>query len=102
MSYTKWELKYLLVAPFTILLILWFAVGMKFRDNRIAVVLIGYPFWLYDLIYNFTVASFLWGFPEKGDWLVTDRLKKAVKTKDNLYGYHRFIQVANENDEGHV
>lgn len=97
MDYTKFELKYLLVAPFTLLLMAWFAVGMKFRHNRLLVILIGYPFWVYDLVYNWTVGWFLFGKPEKP--LVTDRLKRMQGTH---HGIQRFIDVANEIDPGHV
>ena len=102
MEHTNWESKYLLVAPFTLLLMSWFRFGMKFKENKLLVVLIGYPFWVYDLVFNFTFASFLWGFPEKGDWLVTDRLKRESKKPEMQHGISRFIRVVNEIDPGHV
>ena len=96
---TRYELKYLFCAPFTLALLLQF-IALAWLDKRL-------PKWAFspliaifvvqDVAYNATVGWLLFGPPPR-EWFLTTRLKKQGVDMTTS----RFIVTLNEIDPGHV
>lgn len=95
----KYEIRYLLVAPLSLFLLLQFIL-LAWLDKRL-------PRWAFsplivvfvaqDVAYNLSIATWLfWERPQ--EWLVTTRLKRMVEDPR----IERVALVLNHYDEGHV
>jgi len=103
MNRTLFEVRHMIAAPFTLAMLAWFAFYALLAEvlPRRVVVVIAFltGFVLADVIYNWTVGTFLfWELPR--EWLFTDRLKRLHDA--DVHAVDRFVVVLNSLDEGHV
>lgn len=93
------EVSYLAFAPFTLALLIQFAVlaYLERRFPRPIVAVLAVPFVVQDVLYNAVAGSVM--FAERPrEWLFTTRLKR-LSGRPEVW---RFAAMLNELDEGHV
>lgn len=56
-----------------------------------------------DVLLNYTTASAIWGWPQRGEWTISKRLKRA-RAGTGLRGLwaHQLAEWLNRHDPGHV
>jgi hypothetical protein len=99
------EVRYLVAAPITVVMLIWFIVlAMLDRAfGRVALFSVflplSLPFVVLDVIYNLIIGTWLF-LDAPREWLFTDRLKRYQA--QDMWLDDRFVLVLNAVDEGHV
>jgi hypothetical protein len=101
MSRVGFEIRHLIAAPFTLLMLVQFIVlfTLKRYVPKPVFYVLGFPFLIQDIVYNVVIGSFIFMERPK-EWIFTDRIKRHVQDPD--CPSHRFALVLNRFDEGHV
>lgn len=58
------------------------------------------PAFVLDVFLNYTTASVLWGWPRRGEWTISQRLRRA-QTRNQLAA-RVLVRWLNRHDPGHV
>lgn len=58
------------------------------------------PAFVLDVFLNYTTASAVWGWPRRGEWTISQRLRRAQPR--NRRAAHALIAFLNKHDPGHV
>lgn len=88
-------LAFLLLHPLLLVLFaLWARTGWK------VFAAIGLPV---DVLLNFTTASLIWGWPQRGEWTISKRLKRQrFEVGKRAIWAWRLAEWLNKHDPGHV
>jgi hypothetical protein len=80
------------------LLAVMYVLWARTRSNWIAA-----PALVIDVLLNFTTASILWGWPKRGEWTISKRLKRQRgDTGRRGWLVHTLAEWLNRHDPGHV
>lgn len=83
---------FLLLHP---LLAVLFVAWARSRSRYVAAVAL-----VIDVILNFTTAALIWGWPYRGEWTISKRLKRPQKR--NQRAASMLARWLNDHDPGHV
>ena len=68
--------------------------------SRTGSMIVALPAFVIDVFLNYTTAALLWGWPRKGEYTISKRLKRP-QTR-NIHLAQKIVSALNRHDPGHV